>query len=130
VSEQDASNGNPAQTTALAIAAPEPMTEVEPGGRDQGVRESFRKMGGNSETLDNAIALRPFANGRIKDIIGLTMAGLAINSEALRKVIESLAARIEKGEFTKNEKGDPSEEAMVLDRLQGLTEQSRHKRPL
>jgi len=118
----------PPVTGAVANVAARTSQAVElasADGDDRALATAFQNLGGSPETLKNAIALRPLANGRARDVLALSMAGLAINAEDIRGVIGKLKARILSGDFSLNEKGYPAEEAMVMEQFVKLCEEYR-----
>jgi len=100
---------------AVSPAVPDEPTETAVSAREQrNVGKAFQEMGGNPELLDRAISLRSFSGRHVKSVLGLVMAGLAVNSDRLLQEIGRLQKRLDAGGFKYNEKGDPSEEALVL----------------
>jgi hypothetical protein len=107
--------------------ADEPNAETAVSAREQRkVARAFQEMGGNPELLDRAISLRSFSGRNAKAVLGLVMAGLAVNSDRLLQQIDRLQKRIEAGQFKFNEAGNPAEEALVLRSFRDLCEEHRH----
>lgn len=113
----------PTSGTAITVAEPRAGERAED---DAKLRQGFVELGGRPEAFNAAIALRGFAGAeRVKSILGMTMAGLAVNADRLMKAVGNLERRIEAGKFSVNEKGDPAEESMVLKEFGNLIEQHR-----
>jgi hypothetical protein len=92
---------------------------------DQNLRDAFIKLGGTEDEAGLSFSFRSFHGRHIQNTLGLTTTGSAVNYHKMLRVLRKLEARIEAGGFVMNVKGEPTEEAMVMESYRAISEECR-----
>lgn len=116
--EPKVTGANTPMPTAGLEVAPSPQAQQNAG--LERLKAGLSAMGLNQSEVELAMSLRGLKAGEAEKAIGLMAAGISVNTLKIMGEMRKLEARIEANNFSFNEKGDPTEEAMVRESYHAL----------